>query len=213
MMSDLQKQMRLASASALGDVPRDPRFYKPDRERQWTDSNPLYSHYIPSYELDGDEGITCFGQIEPFVRRPTSKPNADFVLKRMSMGRRTSPLISPDSIGWNRRNYEPVPDIARARPFVANNYRPPTPSAMMHQSSGLSRSSFGGSRYDPPTYASVFSHEYASGYNSAVGSTIDGLRGGTEPPRIEGVDTAARPPLVVHSPSKVRRHAWIGTRY
>ena len=34
----------------------------------------------------------------------------------MGLGRRTSPLISYNSIGWNRRNYEPVPDVVRVTP-------------------------------------------------------------------------------------------------
>ena len=52
-------------------------------------------------------------------------------------------------------------------------------------------------------------------------SMLSGMSGGTggmseasyDPPRIHGVDTASRPPLVVHSDKRVYRPAWIGVSY
>jgi hypothetical protein len=71
---------------------------------------------IPEYGI-GD-GVECVGQMEEHVRRPTLSAqrgprSSDFVQARSRLGRRTTPLIAYNSIGWNRRHYEPIPDVAR----------------------------------------------------------------------------------------------------
>jgi len=181
--SETRYMMRLAAAEALHLPPRDPRFWEPRRERGWDNTQPKYGQFIPSFEIKGGDQLTCMGQIEPFIRRPSSKPRSDHVSQRMSLGRRTSPLISYNSVGWNRRHYEPVPDIARVQP---RNSPFAGPRSAVNSRNGLN---------------------FVDGYASAQ------EEGDFEPPRIEGIDTASRPPLVIHSSGKMRRPAWIGTRY
>ena len=111
--SQERTRLRLAAANAMNLAPRDPRYYEPKKEAQWDNSSTVYDRYIPQYHIVGGNDLNCLGEIEPHIRRPTSKPRGDFVPTRLSYGRKTSPLISYDSIGWNRRCYEPVPDAAR----------------------------------------------------------------------------------------------------
>jgi len=172
--------MRLAAADALDLPPRDPRFWRPERESGWDNTMPKYGQFIPSFEINGGNQMTCMGHIEPFIRRPVSKPRSDHVTARMSMGRRTTPLISYNSIGWNRRAFEPVPDVTRVSPRGVGS-----PSSMMGSRAGS---------------------DFAAGFAASTEGDFD-------PPRIEGIDTASRPPLVIHSSGKLRRPAWIGTRY
>ena len=111
-----RERLRIASADALNLVPRDPRYFSPHREAQWVASTPLYARYIPSYDIRGADGVNSLHEIEPFISRPTSKPHSDHVMHRVTLGKRTSPLLSYNSIGWNRRHYEPVPDVTRLVP-------------------------------------------------------------------------------------------------
>jgi len=191
---------------------------------QWVGTSPLNTRYIPDFDVMG-EHINCVHQIEPFISRPAGKARADHVAHRLSLGKRTSPLLSYNSIGWNRRHYEPVPDAS-----LANANRPAFGSgtAMRHEDlrnasfasrqSSISRPasrSFSGASDGspvPPLTPDEREREYLEGYaSSPMGSGNAFLD--FEPPRIEGVDTHSRPPLVVHSSHKVRRPAWIGTRY
>jgi len=174
--------MRLAAAEALDLPPRDPRFWRPERESGWDNTAPKYGQFIPTFEVSGGNHLTCMGHIEPFIRRPISKPRSDHVTSRMAMGRRTSPLISYNSIGWNRRAFEPVPDVARMS----------SPNRSIHSPSSTMDSHAGS--------------DFAAGFAAYTDGEFD-------PPRIEGIDTASRPPLVIHSSGKLRRPAWIGTRY
>ena len=127
--SQEQTRLRLSSAQALHRVPRDPRYFNPDREMQWVGTSPLNTRYIPDFDVMG-EHINCVHQIEPFISRPAGKARADHVAHRLSLGKRTSPLLSYNSIGWNRRHYEPVPDAS-----LANANRPAFGSgtAMSHE--------------------------------------------------------------------------------
>jgi len=203
--SNAQTQLRMATASALDQHPRDPRFYSPEREAKWKNASPLWSRFIPEYGLTND--VTCVGQSEEHIRRPTLGQHPS----RTHSGPRTTPLISYNSIGWNRRHYEPIPDTSR--PSTCQPYDP----VMRRMASSGERSvrkPFG------PTIASPLDSMALS--ESAVGSLMrtstssgypEGSIGPFDPPRIFGVDTVSRPPLVVHSPSKVYRSARIGTAY
>ena len=96
--STAQTQLRMATASALDQQPRDPRFYAPDREAKWKNASPLWSRYIPEYGLTND--VTCVGQSEeqPPTRWPngtkqrqsaqTSTPNAAFQRRLEPFGRK-----------------------------------------------------------------------------------------------------------------------------
>jgi len=222
-----QGRLRLASAHALNLVPRDPRYYQPELEARWVPSTPLNARYIPDYDVAaGGENVDCIGQIEPFISRPANKPRADHVAHRLSLGRRTSPLISYNSLGWNRRHYEPVPDVSRNAPK-----RPYFDGTMTRDGMGASMGSMGrpasralshgpdvspGSPI-PPLSPNEREAAFLEGYaSSPMGSRAGSRSSGPEaydPPRIEGVDTHSRPPLLIHSTTKVRRSAWIGTRY
>ena len=115
--SQEQVRLRLASANALNQIPRDPRYYEPVKEANWTVNTSLNGHFIPEYDITGGDNINCVHQIEPFISRPASKARADFVSQRLSLGKRSSPLLSYNSLGWNRRHYEPVPDVTRVVTF------------------------------------------------------------------------------------------------
>ena len=101
--------LRLAALHALNAPPRDPRFWNPKREAGWDNSSPTFQRYIPQHGVP--KAFGCIGQSEEHVRRPTAAPRADFVPTRLGFPQRTSPLISYNSLGWNRRNFEPMPEV------------------------------------------------------------------------------------------------------
>jgi len=226
--TEARLQMRLATCDALNLPPRDPRFWKPEREANWQNSSPLWSRFIPEYGIQ--DTMACIGQSEEHVRRPTlGKPNRrdgnDFVSVRNRSGRRTTPLISYNSIGWNRRDYEPIPDNSRPqtsrdmtmwskqqqerdRMSMPSSHPTSLESSAVFDASGkkMLSSRTATARTSPNT------SEYNEGYmeGSGTGKYDMDLY---EPPRISGVDTSARPPLVVHSATKVYRPPWIGISY
>jgi len=221
--TEARLQMRLATSDALSLSPRDPRFYKPDRELGWQNSSPMWSRFIPEYGIT--QNMSCIGQSEEHVRRPTlAAPNRsaqDFVSSRTSAGRRTTPLISYNSIGWNRRHYEPIPD--NSRPHTSSPYESRSKEAELSRKQSASRpfgaphtGSFVGSEIDGmATASSVRSAAHKSGprtISSRSGRSI-GVEQDHEPPRIAGVDTSSRPPLVVHSKTGIYQSPWIGTVY
>lgn len=116
---------RVAVLDALNLPPRDPRWWNPRREAGWNNDNPLCSNYIPEYGIG--EGVGCVGHIEEHVRRPTLSSGrgphtTDYIQSRSRLGRRTTPLISYNSIGWNRRHYEPIADQARPQSRGAHGW-------------------------------------------------------------------------------------------
>lgn len=220
--TEARLQMRLAKCDALHLAPRDPRFYKPEREAQWQNTSPLWQRYIPEYGITED--MSCIGQAEEHVRRPTlANPNRlspDFVTSRTKAGRRTTPLISYNSIGWNRRHYEPLPDASR--PHTSTS--PYEGRKQTDWSRGRSRKPFaagppmGLTGTVPPSAETSIASRLSSlppafqeGYYSARG--LDDADSEYEPPRISGVDTSSRPPLVVHNKTRVYRPPWIGIEY
>ena len=112
--TEMQTNFRLQVLHSLNLPPRDPRFWIPEREAGWDNSSPPFTRYIPEFGVPKRYG--SIGQVEEHVRRPTSQARTDFVNARVAMGRRASPLISADSIGWNRRHYEPMPAAAFRAP-------------------------------------------------------------------------------------------------
>lgn len=246
---------RVAVLDALNLPPRDPRFWNPRREAGWNNDNPLWGNYIPEYGI-GD-GVECVGQMEEHVRRPTLSAqrgprSSDFVQARSRLGRRTTPLIAYNSIGWNRRHYEPIPDVARpqskgvhgwtstVRSVAGSRSGHSTPGTLSpsrsHESlmNGLGPGGGGHPRalaHLAPENGPMHLDAYAQGYLEArgvlppghpMGSSMRSGQSGVssgmseasyDPPRIHGVDTASRPPLVVHATTPICRPAWIGVRY
>ena len=97
---------------------RDPKFWSPEKEEGWVTRSPKWEQYIPEYGQAPE--LSCMSQCEEYVRRPTT---LDAWLVSRSNGPRVSPLLSYSSIGWNRRNYEPV---AQRQPASARRM-PPLP--------------------------------------------------------------------------------------
>jgi hypothetical protein len=57
-------------------------------------------------------------------------------------------------------------------------------------------------------------HPMGSSMRSGQSGVSSGMSEASyDPPRIHGVDTASRPPLVVHATTPICRPAWIGVRY
>jgi hypothetical protein len=117
--TEARLQLRIATANALDRAPRDPRFWQPQREAMWLNDCAAHDNYIPTYGVSEDAGR--LGQSEEWVRRPTvgahlgnGKRGEGYVALRSHLGRRTTPLIAYDSLGWNRRHYEPIPDRSRS---------------------------------------------------------------------------------------------------
>mmetsp|Transcript_3745 Transcript_3745/g.11084 ORF Transcript_3745/g.11084 Transcript_3745/m.11084 type:complete len:200 (+) Transcript_3745:25-624(+) len=158
-LADTRRGLELhASAEALDAAPRDPRFHDPASEARWDNTSPLWGRYIPEFGVK--KNYNCMGQSEEHVRRPTSigiLPPAGGARG----GPRVTPLLSYNSIGWNRRHYEPMPNGATS-------------------SRQASRMPFA---------------EQAA------------------PPRIDWVDSSARPPIVLHSNKKIVVPARIGVWY
>lgn len=261
--TEARLQMRIGSAELRNLAPRDPRWHDPKREAGWDNRSPLWERYIPSYGY-ADES-TCIGQQEDWVKRPTlgagglspvsrTKREADntpttFVQARArsGFGRRTTPLISYDSIGWNRRNFEPIPDASRPSSRMGSESswmwhreedepvrRPKSRASSRAMSRDASRERLlrdehgAASEVAPPSPGGSEALEalYAASEGSAGPVQLDEYReayhqrlhAGTalspyDPPRLAGVDTTQRPPLVVHMPSKIVRPPWIGVRY
>ena len=177
-------QLRLAALHALNRAPRDPRFWQPLRELRWVSSTSASGRFIPEHGVHSAFG--CIGQVEEHVRRPTSEIGPGFVKVRSHFGRRTTPLISYNSVGWNRRHYEPLPDISWM----------PTPRAVIGEAERASPLLRVPQRLDARLRLSDL-------YDAR----------GSEPPRVVGIDTESRPPLVLHSRGKIRRTPVIGTHY
>ena len=219
--SQEQVRLRLASANALNQIPRDPRYYEPVKEANWTVNTSLNGHFIPEYDITGGDNINCVHQIEPFISRPASKARADFVSQRLSLGKRSSPLLSYNSLGWNRRHYEPVPDVTRVVTFknaydgnISMASRMSSPSGRpASRALSWSGSEIGSPRQGspiPPLSPNERSAAYLEGYLNSPSGTHPSNSFAV--PRIAGIDTYSRPPLVVHSTDALRRTAWIGTR-
>jgi len=150
----------------------------------------------------------------------------DYVAQRTRAGRRTTPLISYNSIGWNRRHYEPIPDVSRptsSSPYDARRPASTREGARRQQPFGSRGSPASRATPDDASLGQSYSNDSIKGVNGPIPVTsssyregyLDGSGGGGtyDPPRIYGIDTASRPPLVVHSPTKVYRPAWIGVSY
>ena len=212
-------------------------------------SRALSCPLVPSraQEYGYEREVDCVGQSEEFVRRPTLSNNmgpraADYAAVRSRLGKRTTPLISYNSIGWNRRHYEPVPDASRPQSSLAAPVWSSRPSSrasrtsprspVSHRSSSASTLNLSRSAdrlVEPraldaisPAHGPMRLEAYAEGYLQARGtlpppSVRSGgshtSEGSYDPPRLCGVDTVSRPPLAVHSPTKVFRPPWIGVRY
>jgi len=241
--TEARLQLRVATLDLRDKAPRDPKFWSPEREAAWQNASPLWSRYIPEYGITDESA--CIGQAEEAVRRPTlgalnkrggGRGTDTFVATRSRAGPRTTPLISYNSIGWNRRHYEPIPDAARPSTVPSpQELRRNTPSTTEWANrrrqvnmrrpfggsdAGFSPSATGGSMASLAGSGSICSggpegpigsssSAYRDGYDSAAGPP-----GAMSPPaRIFGIDTASRPPLVVHSPTRVYRPAWIGVAY
>ncbi|KAL1500415.1 hypothetical protein AB1Y20_013072 [Prymnesium parvum] len=107
-----------ASVEALHAVPRDPRFYDPQSEAMWDNTSPVWGRYIPEFGVK--RRYSYVGQLEDHVRRP---PSVGILAPRGIP--RVSPLISYNSIGWNRRHYEPLPEGSTMLPSVRLTRREP----------------------------------------------------------------------------------------
>ena len=109
---------------------RDPKFWSPEREEGWVTRSPKWEQYIPEFGQAPE--LSCMSQCEEYVRRPTTLDA--WLVSRA--GPRVSPLLSYSSIGWNRRNYEPMP---QSQPSSARRMPPlPCPRGVLcNSASGM----------------------------------------------------------------------------
>ena len=108
--------LRMAVLQARNQIPRDPRYWHPQREAAWDNSSSTTERFIPAFGVA--RGFASVAQSEEHIRRPMT-PKESYVSARVTGSQRVTPLLSYQSIGWNRRNFEPLPRSS-AMSVVAN---------------------------------------------------------------------------------------------
>ena len=108
--------LRMAVLQARNQIPRDPRYWHPQREAAWDNSSSTTERFIPAFGVA--RGFASVAQSEEHIRRPMT-PKESYVSARVTGSQRVTPLLSYQSIGWNRRNFEPLPRSSAMRAMTA----------------------------------------------------------------------------------------------
>ena len=143
------------------------------RERRWRDRNPVWDRFIPDFNSPSAEGRA--GQLESFVRRPTS-PEYDLGVPDPNSLRR-----------WNNGPTSPLPQI---------HSFPKTPQLLFSNSVSWARSKFPPeSAFAAPMEASPTQRPHRFRFNRKDHLPVMEI----EPSKLARFDTEARPPTVSHA--------------
>ena len=86
--SQEQVRLRLASANALNQIPRDPRYYEPIKEANWSVNTSLNGHFITSSRSLNTFAVPRIAGIDTYSRPPLVVHSTDALRRTAWIGTR-----------------------------------------------------------------------------------------------------------------------------